>query len=385
MIQIPDKAFCCGCGACADVCPKGCIEYKEDSKGFLYPAIDARACIDCGLCEKVCPLMPANIRITKPLECHAAWARDTDVHKTSSSGAIGQLLAKHMIEQGGVVYGCSAEEPWHVRHVRVDKAEGLAQLRGSKYVQSDTQKIYRQIKEDIKTGRTVLFTGTPCQVSAVKNLFHTTPDNLFLVDLVCHGVPSQKMLNEQFEQIVGSGRLKSLKSLSFRNNTDFALQFGYPDAATGEERPFSRGVWQLPYYREFFECRSFRPSCYSCPYAGDKRASDITIGDFWGIKNSENLPESSKYGMSAVLVNSEKGQKLFSAISESLHDEQRPLAEAVAGNTQLRHSSRYTARARVFQALYPMLPIGTASLMANADRKFCTLLRIVARKAGITK
>lgn len=383
MIQTSDKSLCSGCGACADICPKNCIEYIEDRKGFLYPSVDTGTCVNCGLCEKVCPLLPANAAVSEPSECLAAWAKNAEIHGTSASGGIGQLLAIRIIEEGGVVYGCSAEQPWHVRHVRVEDANKLALLRGSKYVQSDTRGIYSQIKKDINEGRAVLFVGTPCQVSAVRNLFRKTPENLYIVDLICHGVPSQKMLNEQFCSIVGRNGLKSITDLSFRNSTDYIFRFNYSDPKIKNHLRYAAPMWKVPYYKEFFECRSFRPSCYSCPYAGSKRTGDLTIGDFWGIKEPEKLDESSSRGVSVILVNNDRGARLVASISSGIHKEKRPLSEAVEGNTQLRHASPVTRRGRAFQALYPIVSLKAASFIANADRKFKSLLRLLARKSGI--
>lgn len=371
MLKINNKYQCSGCAACVDVCPAHCIEYRHDAAGFIYPSIDAAACIDCGACERVCPIMPDNAPIREAGSCFAAWAKDPHIHQKSSSGGLGYILAKSVIGRGGVVYGCTAADPTHIRHIRVEDIEGLAELQGSKYVQSDTRGIYRQIKEDIKSGREVLFTGTPCQVSAVRNLYRKYPENLYTADLICHGVPSQKMLNEQYRSI----SRQTPEAVSFRDGNDFQLRLKYTDKKT-----FLGKYWTVPYYRAFFSGYSYRPSCYRCPYAGDKRAGDITIGDFWGIKEPGNLPEQAREGISAVLVSTPKGQRLLDAVAPDLEIQPRPVQEAVSGNDQLRHPVKDTCKAGLFRTLYPALPLRAAIAVCIVDSKAATLAAMIRRK-----
>lgn len=371
MLKLSGKYQCSGCAACADVCPVHCIEYKRDALGFIYPEIDAKACINCGACERVCPIKPENVSVREPETCYAAWAKNENIHLASSSGGLGYLLAEAIIDRGGIVYGCAAENPLHISHIRVDEKSALSRLQGSKYVQSETRGIYKQLKADIRNGKDVLFIGTPCQVSAVNNLFKKSPDNLYIVDLICHGVPSQKMLNAQ---IAGISDEKP-ESISLRNGNDFRLKLTYSDS-----REFSKPVWSIPYYRMFLAGYSYRPSCYKCPYAGAKRVGDITIGDFWGIKNPEALPNESLNGISAVLVSTAKGQRLLDTIKPRLDIQKRPVKEAVDGNDQLQHPVKYTFRAKLFRTLYPTLPLRVAATLCVADKKFVTMLRIIAKK-----
>lgn len=371
MLNLASKYQCSGCGACADVCPVHCIAYRHDASGFIYPSIDADACINCGACDRVCPIRPENVAVREPSDCRAAWAKDADIHRRSSSGGLGYVLAMAVIGRGGVVYGCSAEDPAHIRHIRVEDKDDLAMLRGSKYVQSDTRGIYRQLRADVKSGRDVLFIGTPCQVSAVRNLYRNYPANLFTVDLICHGVPSQKMLNEQYRAI----SRPVPESVSFRDGNDFRLELTYPGGGS-----FDGNVWSVPYYRAFFKGYSYRPSCYRCPYAGLKRAGDITIGDFWGINEPHKLPARSRDSISAVLVNTPKGQNLFGCAAPNLVTQLRPVREAVDGNDQLRHPVREGVKARLFRMLYPAFPLGPLVTMCVLDSKIVTLATMIKRK-----
>lgn len=373
MLNITSKYQCSGCGACADVCPAHCIRYRQDASGFQYPVIDSEACIGCGACDRVCPIKPENITVREPEKCFAAWAKDSDVHRTSSSGGMGYLLAREIIARGGVVYGCSGENPEHIRHIRVDNIEGLPLLQGSKYVQSDTRGICKRIKEDVKSGRDVLFIGTPCQVSAVNRLYPRKPANLYTADLICHGVPSQKMLNDQ---ITLAGRRfgnQKPSGISFRNGSDFFMQLTYPD-----RRSFRQPVWKVPYYKAFMDGLSYRPSCYRCPYASSARAGDITIGDFWGIKDARELP--AETGVSVVFTLTDKGDSLLKSLAPSLEIIPRLVREAVDGNDQLRGPVKYSFRARVFRALYPASSLRVAFTVSDTLRKAVKLLQIIRRK-----
>lgn len=156
-----EKADCCGCNACAEVCPKNCIEMIPDRKGFLYPQVNQAACIECGACEKACPFEKGNISLNVPFTAYAAWNKDREQYLASSSGGAAHVFSSHIIKQGGVVYGCSSEGI-HIRHIRVEALSGLHKLQGSKYVQSDVRGLFNQVKNDLKAGKPVLFIGTPC-------------------------------------------------------------------------------------------------------------------------------------------------------------------------------------------------------------------------------
>lgn len=189
MIDILDKQKCCGCSACMQRCPKQCIAMQEDSEGFCYPIVDRNACIACGLCEKVCPMLnPYKAR--KPLEVHAAINRDEQIRRESSSGGIFTLLAEQTIRKGGVVFGARFDGNWEVRHDWCENIEGLGQFRGSKYVQSRIGACYRQAEIFLKSGRSVLFSGTSCQIAGLHRFLGKSYDNLLSVDVICHGVPS---------------------------------------------------------------------------------------------------------------------------------------------------------------------------------------------------
>lgn len=357
------KQECCGCNACAEICPKHCISMVEDAKGFLYPQVDSSVCIECGLCEKVCPLDAANLSLHHPLKAYAAWNKNREEHVASSSGGAAYVLSSHILGRGGVVYGCAADG-LDIRHIRIDDVSCLRRLQGSKYVQSDVRGIFRQVKADLKAGRPVLFIGTPCQVAGLRNYIGRIPDDLYLVDLICHGVPSQKMLRDHVSYVAKG---IEIRQIFFRKGNDIVVSLA------GDNFRYEVSVWKEPYkdlyIKGFVDGMFYRPSCYKCRFASPTRVSDITIGDFWGLKNSESLPAESKDGISVMLPITEKGLGLVDAVKDSLAIYERSVEEAVKGNTQLRRPSMQGRRSRLFNLLYPILPFDIAMQAAVAGLK----------------
>lgn len=361
------KRDCCGCNACAEICPRKCIGMHADSKGFFYPRVDSGTCIECGLCERVCPFPSEKRHLARPERAFAAWSKDASVQKRSTSGGAAYLLSRHIIGQGGTVYGCAADG-LTVHHVRIDSSEELTRLQGSKYVQSDTRGIFAQVRADLDCGRPVLFTGTPCQVAALRRFIRKNNDRLYLVDLICHGIPSQKMLRDHLRPIIKGRRVDRM---IFRAPGSLALRL-YED-----DREFYCGSDSADaYYSAFESGKIFRPSCYRCHYAAPNRAGDITVGDFWGFKDRESLPERARNGLSVILPNTNKGLSLLKAISSDLNLLERPVDEALDGNTQLRHPLPLRLPARLFQTVYPLLPFDAAVRLARLPSEIRRKLNI---------
>lgn len=348
MRRICDKKDCTGCGLCANLCPKECIEMiSEDKLGHLFPEIDRDRCTDCGRCRKVCPSLNKEA-LTRPTTAYAAWARDGREYKSSSSGGAAAVISRHIINKGGVVYGCAMLPGVEVRHIRVDREEDLCLLKGSKYVQSDIQDALSLIKNDVKTGFPVLFVGTPCQVAAVKNLFPSTPDNLFLVDLVCHGVPSVGLLRKHINGIMP---YQDCHSVIFREGNDFCLKV--TSSVNGRDVTAYDCRLSTDRYRDFFinsfmDGYTYRDSCYRCLYARPERVGDITIGDFWGL--GKDVPDHDN-GCSLIMPVSAKGIELVEHIKPFLNIYERTVSEAVAGNDQLRAPKRKGPRIALYRAL----------------------------------
>ncbi len=357
------KAECCGCNACAEICPKHCIRMTEDAKGFLYPKVDSAICIECGACEKVCPLNTSNISLKIPLKAFAALNKNRQEHLASSSGGAAYILSSYILDKGGVVYGCTSDGI-DVRHIRVENHSDLSKLQGSKYVQSNVCGLFKDVKNDLKSGKPVLFIGTPCQVAGLKNYIKHIPEHLYLVDLICHGVPSKKMLHDHVKHVAKG---QKIKHISFRKGNDYRLSIQTVNFS------YEVSLWETPYkdlyLKGFIEGMISRPSCYKCPFACPTRVSDITIGDFWGLKNAELLPEETRDGVSLLLPMTDKGLNLVQAVESNFHIIERSVDEAVDGNTQLRYPSLQGHRSHLFNILYPILSFDIAMNIVLADHK----------------
>ena len=341
---------CTGCALCASICPVSCITMKPGKLGHLFPQINKAECIDCGLCRKKCPsLNPIGLNYSQ--HAFAAWAKDTFDYVSSTSGGVSSVLSRFIIDNGGVVYGCAFLHGPRIEHIRIERKDDISKIKGSKYVQSSILKALQEIKEDIKVGRMVLFIGTPCQTAAVRNLFVNVPDNLFLVDLVCHGTPSQKTL---FDYLKRQVPIAAIDDLKFRSENNYVINvfstnrivFTSPLKSNENGRNYFLGA--------FLDGYTIRDSCSRCIYSTPKRGTDITIGDFWGLGKElscEEIPEH-KYGISLVLTNTEKGWSLFNAVSGALNVFERPVSEAVNGNDRLRHPKERTTSAGLYCLLH---------------------------------
>ncbi len=343
MIRITDKKDCCGCHACVSVCARHSITMQEDNEGFLYPVVDTSTCTDCGLCEKVCPVINQDAP-SKPLKVYAAKNRDEEIRRQSSSGGIFTPLAEAVIREGGVVFGAKFDKDWNVVHAWTDTIEGIADFRGSKYVQSTIGSTYTEAREFLKQGRLVLFSGTPCQIAGLKKFLRKEYDNLLTVDVVCHGVPSplvwRKYLEEvreklRAERVAGKNTVSSslndfpvITGISFRDKTQGWKKFGFrlryavsetaenlvSDSDTKHEYDFLQPFPENIFMKGFLKNLYLRPSCYACAARSGKSGSDISIADYWGVQNYYPEFDDDK-GVGLVLVNTEKGKKAYEKIN----------------------------------------------------------------------
>lgn len=339
MIQIKDKSACCGCSACVQSCPKQCIVLKEDTEGFLYPVVNHTLCIACGKCEKVCPEFHPFDAV-ESLKVYAAKHPDDTVRAESSSGGIFTFLADAVIDEGGVVFGARFDTDWSVVHDFTETHQGLRAFRGSKYVQSKIGNTYQQAEKFLKSGRKVLFTGTPCQIAGLKRYLCKEYENLLAVDFVCHGVPSPLVWKKYLEETIARQcekntvllHSKSLVSernsishdsnrivdaISFRNKSlgwkKFSFALTLSEVTTDGEKNsvlLSTIFPQNEYMQAFLANFSLRPSCYHCPVKGGKSGSDLTIGDFWGIEKIAPEIDDDK-GCSLVIVHTDRLMNLL--------------------------------------------------------------------------
>lgn len=324
---------CCGCSACVQVCPKRCISLCENSEGFSYPQINKLLCINCHLCEKVCPYLNVY-KSQRPIIVYAAKNRDEELRLQSSSGGIFSLLAEAVIKKGGVVFGACFDENGEVKHGYTETMERLALFRGSKYMQSRIGDSYKKVQILLKQGRTVLFTGSPCQVAGLKHFLCQEYDNLLTVDFACHGVPSPKVWRIYLdEKTIHRGDRKEQHSSHYISLKKKISKIDFRSKSTGWKRYslvltlfeqegkenknivlFSSVFTENSYMQAFLSNLILRPSCYNCLYKNGVSHSDITLADFWGV--GSQIPEfDDDKGVSVVLISSKKGEKYYDKLN----------------------------------------------------------------------
>ena len=369
---LADHTRCTGCSACAAVCPKDAIAMKRDKEGFAYPAVDPERCVRCGRCTAVCPILNPKERSGVPA-VFAAWNKDDAIRKDSTSGGVFSLVAEYVLEGGGVVFGAAFDAHQHLRHIACFRKEDLWRLRGAKYVQSDLGDLgqtFREIKIALET-RQVLFSGTPCQVEGLYRFLGGRPENLTTCDLVCHGVPSPGVW-EDMARSIECRRHKDLQAVRFRNKVtgwkDSHFTTVYDDGTVDTAPLFS-----TEYGRAFGRALFLRPSCYACPYTTMARVGDLTLGDFWGLRDDE-LPEQQEKGVSLLMVNTPHGSHLFDQLL--LGKQVFPPERAVAGNPRLASPIARPADRAAFFAAYAMEPF------EQVRKRFFRLPPLPVRAAG---
>lgn len=318
VILYNNKKECCGCTACKSICPKQAIIMDEDEYGFLYPVINKDLCIECGLCKKVCAFKNPLRLDKKPIATYAAIHKDKKILKNSSSGGAFAALALNVLENKGVVFGCTMTDDFEIKHIKISREEELRKLQGSKYVQSNLKDTYFETKEYLQSGRNVLYTGTPCQIDGLKSFLGADYENLITADLICHGVPSPKFFTEYIKWLEQKQDARVI-GYKFRDKSKSGM------VTIGKAIYKKQGLvhdtiinYNLDYYYYYFMYGvSYRECCYECPYASSNRPADFTLGDYWGIE--EVHPEiDTKNGVSVILVNSEKGEKLLDKLKLGL-------------------------------------------------------------------
>lgn len=330
MIKINNPADCCGCTACASICAHDAITMMPDALGFLYPKVDESKCVDCHLCEKVCQFndnYDRSLNLPEPL-AYAARHKDIDEVMHSRSGAAFAAISDYILERGGVVYGAGYRDHFRVVHKRATTKEERDEFRGSKYVQSDLTGVFRQVKEDLRNGLTVLFSGTPCQTSGL-NAFvgQKLRNNLVLVDIVCHGVPGPFLWRDYISYL----EKKQGDEIVVVNFRDKEL-FGW--GAHKESYKFKNGGGKMTFTYLFYKHIMFRHSCGNCHFCNTHRPSDITLADFWGWQNNVPGMNDDDKGVSLVLVNTEKGRELFDSIKTKLDAREVKMENSLQPNLQ---------------------------------------------------
>ena len=357
---------------------------KPDGEGFLYPVFDEARCVDCGLCERVCPMGDPLLPVDEPAEVYAAKSRSEKLCMSSSSGGLFSEIALHVLEKSGAVFGAAFAEDGSVRHVSIESADDLGLLRGSKYVQSDIGDCYSRVREFLKAGRWVYFVGTPCQVAGLRKFLRKEYDRLLTSDLVCHGVPSQKMFAayKDWEERRHGGKIREF---SFRNLKGWghSIEFSIEGPQPGGTRKSVRYLFNefSPYYHGFIHGLMSRPSCYACPYARTGRIGDLTLADYWGV--ADVFPElDRRHGVSLLLANTDKGKSLLRAIGSRVELHRSELADAVRENWNLAHPTpKPQERADVYRLLDERSFDYLAKTLFRYPHKWLWVLRYAGVKA----
>ena len=307
-IAVLPKLECCGCGSCYNICPQEAISMEYDKEGFLYPTIDEEKCISCGKCRKACPSLNGQYDNTAEPDCYVAMADDS-VRKNSSSGGMFPLFARYVLDQGGAVCGAAYDEEFKVRHIVVNSKKDMEKLQKSKYVQSDTGRVYTEIREILEKGRPVLFCGCPCQVAGLRTFLGKNHEKLYTIDLMCHGAPSPGLFEKYLKESHGG---RKISHVGFRDK-DY---YGWSTEMTvkhddGTIYHSTRNI--DPYYKAFLPLLSTRPHCGQCKFSVVPRQGDITLADFWGEEKYDPKYNDGK-GISILIINSPAGEKLLETV-----------------------------------------------------------------------
>lgn len=345
MIQVINPEDCCGCTACASICAHDAINMEPDPLGFLYPKVDESKCVECGLCEKVCQFndnYDRSLNLKEPI-AYASRHKDIDEVMKSRSGAAFVAISDYILEQRGIVYGAGYKDHFRVAHKRATTKEERDEFRGSKYVQSDLIDVFRQVKEDLKNGLTVLFSGTPCQTSGLNSYVgKRLRENLILVDIVCHGVPGPFLWRDNIAYHE-KRRGDQIVSVNFRDKELFGWK------AHQETYLFKRGEKVISKYL-FYQTITFRNSCAVCHFANLHRPSDLTIADFWGWENVVPDMNLDDKGINLVLLNTEKGKVIFEKASCQMNVREVDIMDCVQQN--LKRPTRLPSNRKAFEDYY---------------------------------
>lgn len=356
MNLICDHATCTGCSSCYNSCRVGAISMEEKGPfGHLYPVIDETKCMNCGACLKSCPVLsPVNYNV--PRKAFAVTSKDLVDLETSSSGGAASVLSRFILSKNGIVYGCVQRNYKTIRHERISSESDVQFLKKSKYVQSNILLTFQNVRKDLKDGLTVMFLGTPCQVAGLYKFLGKEYDNLLTVDLVCHGVPSQKSLQFYIKEVLNANE---------REDGNYIVEFRRFDKKI---KKLITGVFLFDHNKEslnipdnyclienngftsaFYGCMNLRSSCYNCKYAQSNRVGDFTLGDFWGIRRTKINTEN---GISLVLTNSEKAENLMMEVQSYFNVEEHPLKEAIKGNGRLNKPAVAVGNRETYISLY---------------------------------
>lgn len=359
MINFTNKEDCCGCNACGDVCTHGAISFKADEEGFLYPTVDVQKCVDCHLCEKICPILNIDVLkkndFEKPI-CYAAQSSNLESLFNSTSGSAFATFAEIVYKNGGYVGGAVFNDDFSVRQFISNEKKDLETLRNTKYVQSNSEGFFKQVRDLLRNGEFVMVCGLPCQMAGLRSFLRRDYDNLLIVDLICLGINSPKILpaylkwqEEKHNSKIVYYKAKN-KELGWRQlTTKIVFENGDVEYDKRDTNYFTQG---------FIGTHAFaRPSCYECKFKGFPRIADITIGDYWGGEKHVSRELDHDLGTSVILINSKKGESFYDSVRSRFKEQFVSLDSILTGNPALKHSlTRPTFDRSVFYSDLTNLP-----------------------------
>lgn len=318
---------CCGCSACKNICPTQAVTMQPDSEGFLYPVTDNAKCINCGACKKVCPVS-GKYSQNHAKKAFAVKHKDYDTRITSRSGGVFIAISDYVLKRQGAVYGAGFSDDLSVCHLRTETAEERNRLKGTKYVQSDVADTFSKVKADLKNGKYILYSGTPCQIAGLMNyLKNTDTEKLITCDIICHGVPSPQIYSDYLNYCEKKYGGKVTK-FDFRDKT-----FGWrsqKEAIWVNDKKYNTNE----YAYLFSGLDVYRPACYECKFANIDRPADFTLGDFWGIDVLVKGFSDNK-GVSLLFLNTDKAEAVFDSITNDIYYEQTVIDKVIPFNPNL--------------------------------------------------
>lgn len=366
MIVLTDKKDCCGCTACFNSCPVKAITMAPDKEGFLYPYINLEKCVNCGVCENVCPIIHRNEHDEKT-EGYIVRYRDEKIVEESTSGGAFTAFALYLLSKGFLVYGAGYDKDMRVVCKMATKSTELQEMRGSKFVQSALGTTFQEIKNRLKNGQKILFTGTPCQVSGLVSYLRGKPENLFCIDFVCRGVPSPALWKNYVDMMEHKYDSKMIGA-RFKNKT-----YGYH--ATTMKIEFANGkTWYGsgrvdPMMKAFVRELASRPSCSACSFKGIKRQSDVTMFDCYEFSSITNLKDDNK-GYSSLFIHTEKGKQIFDMLMERFDVYPTAIEKLVTKNgVMVKNSAKPNPKRDQFYEYATQYPIDVAMNMVDPITK----------------
>lgn len=342
-LNTANKDECFGCEACAQSCPVSAIEMKKDEEGFNYPIIDEEKCIHCDKCHRVCPYENEPSRSPDKKIVFGGQNINKTILKESTSGGAFSAIVDSWCDENYVVFGAVAEG-LRVYHTYVENKDEIGKFRKSKYLQSEMGDSYKEVKEFIKKGKKVLFSGTPCQIAGLKTyLGDDIPATLLTVEVVCEGVPTplyiykyERYIKEKYNSEIEKldYRYKDLKISKRRITGKWDFEVMHTCLSNGKE--IKKDRWFNPFWSIWLKHLMSRPSCYKCPFATEERVADITLGDLWGVHLYCPELYEKNTGASLIVCNTEKGRMILKSAKKYLSGHELEFDEALKYQSPMR-------------------------------------------------